>query len=139
MAKMLAAVFMGREPPPVEALIRGADHKFYQPVLETVRQRSFDGALVSAHITFHEKVNTPIMRAPRNLEALATALRLGYRFRWEVIEEFRNVENAADVALVERLIQRMEQEGRERNLSRPDDMPDDDLRQLPVVRAFHGR
>ena len=40
------------------------------------------------------------------------------------------------MALVERLIQRMEQEGRERNLSRPDDTPDDDLRQLPVVRAF---
>ena len=58
MTKMLAAIFIGREPPPVEALIRGADHKFYQPVLETVRQRSFDGALVSAHITFHEKVNT---------------------------------------------------------------------------------
>jgi hypothetical protein len=136
MARVLAAVFMGREPPPVEALIRGADHKFYQPVLETVRQRSYDGALVSAHITFQEKINTPILRAPRNLEALATALRLGYRFRWEIIEEFRNVESAADVALVERLIQRMEQEGRERNLSRPEDMPDDDLRHLPVVRAF---
>ena len=133
--KMLAAVFAGREPPPVEALIRGADHKFYQPVLETVRQRTRRRLGLGPH-HLQEKVNTPILRAPRNLEALATTLRLGYRFRWEIIEEFRNVESAADVVLVERLIQRMEQEGRERNLSRPDEMPDDDLRHMPVVRAF---
>jgi len=61
---------------------------------------------------------------------------LGYRFRWEVIEEFRSLDNGADVALVERVIQRMEQESRGRNLTKPEDMVFDDLRQLPLVRAF---
>jgi hypothetical protein len=136
LTKTIAAIFNDKEPPSMEAVIQGKDGKVYQPVLQTVRRRSYDNALVSAHVSLHEKVNIPIRRAPSTLEALSTALRLGYRFRWEVIEEFRNVESSADVRLIEHALERMEQESRERNLIRPEATASDGLRQIPLVRVF---
>jgi hypothetical protein len=137
--KTLRFIFKNKEPAPIEAIIRGVNSRFYQPVLQTVRRRSYDNALVSAHISLHEKINTPILRAPGNLEALSTALRLGYRFRWEVIEEFRNVESSADVVRIEHALERMEQESRERNLLRPAMNDFDDIKQIPLVRVFRGK
>ncbi len=136
LTKTIVAIFNDKEPLSMEAIIHGKDGKVYQPVLQTVRRRSYDNALVSAHISLHEKINIPIRRAPSPLEALSTALRLGYRFRWEVIEEFRNVESSADVRLIEHALERMEQESRERNLIKPEAAGPEGLRQMPLVRVF---
>jgi len=138
-ARTMSSVFKNKEPRLIEAIFRGIDNKFYQPVLQTVRRRIYDNALVSAHISFHEKINVPILRAPRDLEALSTALRLSYRLRWEVIEEFRNIESSADIARIEHVLERMEQESRERNLLRPESIGYDNIRQLPLVRIFNGK
>ena len=136
LTETLSAVFNGKEPEPVDVILQGKDYRFYLPVLQTIRQRSFDGALVSAHISFHEKISGPILRAPRNLEALAAALQLGYRFRWEIIEEFQGIVNKSDVSRIKRILRRMERESRRRSLLRSEATSSDDLRQLPLVRAF---
>ena len=108
LAETISDIFEGREPSLVETIFRGFDHRYYRPALHTIRQRSVDGELISAHITFQEKITGPNLNAPRELEALAAALRLGYRFRWEILEEFVNIVDKSDVKRVRRALQRLE-------------------------------
>jgi hypothetical protein len=64
LTKTMAAIYNHKEPPSIEATIYGVDNRAYRPVMQAVRRRSYDNALVSAHISLHEKINIPIRRAP---------------------------------------------------------------------------
>ena len=54
LTRTMVLIFNNKEPTPMETIIRGVNNRYYQPVLQTVRRRSDDNALVSAHISFHE-------------------------------------------------------------------------------------
>jgi hypothetical protein len=136
LAHALENVFQKHTPETIDTVFRGADRRLYVPILQAIRQRSHDGSLVSAHIVFYEKITGPLLRAPRNLEALAIALRLGYRFRWEIIEVFCNMTNKTEIAELRRVLERMERESRQRSLMRPDAESASDFRKLPLVQAF---
>ncbi len=135
LAKTIEAVFDGREPESVEAVFQAADARQYRPVLHTVRRYKHNDALVAAHVAFQEVLTGPLPRAPRELDALATALRLGYRFRWEILEEFRNIANRQEVRRMHRILRRMERESRQRNLDQPRTMTPNEFNDLPLVQC----
>ncbi len=81
---------------PVMSTFRGYGGKVYRPMLLAV-DRTASGRSMAFHITLIEDIGTVNLdHIPAGLRTLAVALRLGYRFRWEVLEHFKNIELTED-------------------------------------------
>ena len=82
-ARAVASVISGGEPEEIDVIFRGRDHRVYRPAFHSSRKYAGRSAPpITAHITFHEAFIAPTENAPRDLDSLAVALRLGYSFYW---------------------------------------------------------
>jgi hypothetical protein len=118
---------------PSDVILVGEDQRFYRPTLLSIRRYTEGDEPESAHIAFHESVTGPIRNCPNDLSTLGTLLRMGYRFKWELLENFRFVRSKADVDSVCRIIERMERESHQRGFYQPDQPVVDTS---PVLEAF---
>lgn len=97
--------------------------KVYRPHLHAMDLMS-NNTVKSLQIIFVEDISPlPPEQSgiPRDLASLATSLRLAYRFRWEVIEEFGNRDNLEeqDILALEETLERIEAEAEVRGLMDP--------------------
>jgi hypothetical protein len=114
LADTIKSVLNGRVPAVMQAVFQSfTEGKSYRPLLYTTRVQN-DRTIESFHIALTPALYTPMSRQPRELEALMTAFRLGYRFRWEVLEAYNGRLTVRDVDAVERIVQRIEEEARNR-------------------------
>lgn len=82
----------GGDAPQIETTFAAAGKevagKEYRPSLQLIKQRG-DCSIESFHIGFLEELGPgQHTQAPQNISVLQTALRLAYRFRWEVTEPY---------------------------------------------------
>lgn len=136
LAEAIKVATEGGEPHVIDTVMRGYDDRFYRPVLHNIRRFVDNNEPISAHIAFYEVLTGPIRRAPRPLDALATALRISYRLRWEVIEEFAHINDEAEVKRVERILRRVEREAIQRSIYRPHATDVSQIRNTPLIQAF---
>ncbi len=104
-------VLAGRVPTPVRtsfcAFEEGRD---FHPHLSSMSRCA--GEPHSVRITFTPSLVARVGNVPRALDAFMTTVRLGHRFRWEILEQFRfGLRATEDVERFERLLVRMETEG----------------------------
>ena len=110
LADAIKSILNNKFPAPMQATFQGhTEGRSYRPLLYTTRVRD-DETIDSFHIALTPSLSTPMSRQPRELEALMTAFRQGYRFRWEVLEEYDRKLSIHDIGAVERIVQRMEAE-----------------------------
>jgi hypothetical protein len=84
-----------------------------------VRLYEDDNSIHSVHIGFAEALIGRI-NAPQRLDVLEAALRLGYRFRWEILEEYKGFLTEPDVEKIEGLLKRIEREAARRGPADPE-------------------
>jgi hypothetical protein len=142
LANAINSVLNKEHPATIQATFQGfTEGQSYRPLLYTTRIRG-DGTFVSFHIALVPSLYTPMSRQPREMEALMTAFRLGYRFRWEVLEEYDRKLSPRDVDAVERIVQRMEAESisrgayDEETLARAFDRPDDKQKLSALFQGY---
>jgi hypothetical protein len=121
---------------PSDAILNGEDGRFYRPTLLSIRRYADDNEPESAHIAFHESVTGPISNCPEDLSALGTVLRMGFRFKWEVLERYRFPNSAKEIQHIRRIVERMEQESHMRGYNRPSQSLERNLEYNPVFEAF---
>ena len=95
--------------------------KNYLPMLYAMDERT-DGSIEDFKILFVEEVSARIYNKhiPKSIQALMTSLRLAYRFRWELIERFNNIEMTKEhIQQFKDILERIENEGRSRGLLDP--------------------
>ena len=95
--------------------------KNYLPLLYAMDERT-DGSIEDFKILFVEEVSARISNKhiPTSIQALMTSLRLAYRFRWEVIERFNDIEMTKEhIQKFQDILERIENEGRSRGLLDP--------------------
>jgi hypothetical protein len=95
--------------------------KNYLPMLYAMDERT-DGSIEDFKILFVEEVSARIYNKhiPKSIQALMTSLRLAYRFRWELIERFNNIEITKEhIQQFKDILERIENEGRSRGLLDP--------------------
>ena len=95
--------------------------KNYLPMLYAMDERT-DGSIEDFKILFVEEVSARIYNKhiPKSIQALMTSLRLAYRFRWELIERFKNIEITKEhIQQFKDILERIENEGRSRGLLDP--------------------
>ena len=136
MVEAIQAAFHNDPYGPSDVILTGKDEKYYRPPLLSIRRYTDTDEPESAHIAFHESVMGPIRNCPEELSALGTILRMGYRFKWEVLERFRFITVKSDVDTVRQIIERMERESHQRGLHQPDRPIDENLEHNPVFAAF---
>jgi hypothetical protein len=66
--------------------------------------------VLSVLIGLQEAIFYPAIRAPVLLEVLETAMRLTYRFRWEILERFQGRIEVSDIEIIENRLVAAEQE-----------------------------
>ena len=75
----------------MEATFAGANGgagKQFRPRLTSVKKK--DGSIECFHISFIEVLGRGIAgEEPAGMRSLQTAMRLAYRFRWEIIEPYK--------------------------------------------------
>jgi hypothetical protein len=95
--------------------------KNYLPMLYAMDERT-DGSIEDFKILFVEEVSARIYNKhiPKSIQALMTGLRLAYRFRWELLERFKNIEMTNEhIQQFKDILERIENEGRSRGLLDP--------------------
>lgn len=95
--------------------------KNYLPMLYAMDERT-DGSIEDFKILFVEEVSARIYNKhiPKSIQALMTGLRLAYRFRWELIERFNNIEITKEhIQQFKDILELIENEGRSRGLMDP--------------------
>lgn len=132
----IRAAFEERPYEPSDTTITGEDDQFYRPTLLSIRRFVDTNEPESAHIAFLESATGPIRNCPPELSALGTVCRMGYRFKWEVLENFHGIRTERDVNRVRRIIERMERESHQRGYYEPDRALEDNLPNNPVLAAF---
>jgi hypothetical protein len=76
---------------PVQAVFQTHSGKMYRPVAYAVDRSGEDGPIETYHITFTEEIGAvDVSVMPKELSALASLLRLTFRFRWEILEKYRS-------------------------------------------------
>jgi hypothetical protein len=80
-------------------------------------QREDPREVLSVLIGLQEAIIYPSSRAPVALEVLETAMRLSYRFRWEVLEAFQGALDVSDIEAIENRLVAAEQELRYRGVA----------------------
>lgn len=112
----LRDIVAGRPPSPVDvAFLDYRSQRPFRSFLVSYCERDRPREVLSARLGFQEAIVFPSNRAPWELEVLEAALRLSYRFRWDVIEESRGVIRVSDLERMEARIVAAEQEARYRN------------------------
>ena len=66
--------------------------------------------VLSVVVGLQEAIFYPAIRAPVLLEVLETAMRLTYRFRWEILERFQGRIEVSDIEIIENRLVAAEQE-----------------------------
>ncbi len=95
--------------------------KNYLPMLYAMDERT-DGSIEDFKILFVEEVSARIYNKhiPKSIQALMTGLRLAYRFRWELVERFNNIEITKEhIQQFKDILELIENEGRSRGLMDP--------------------
>lgn len=111
LATAVKDVLAGRMPTPIRtsfcAFEEGRD---FHPHLSSM-SRCLAGPF-SVRVTFTPSLVSRVANVPRALDAFMTTVRLGHRFRWEILEQFRTgIRSGEDVERFARLLGRMETEG----------------------------
>lgn len=132
----IRAAFEDRPYEPSETIVTGEDDQFYRPTLLSIRRFIDTNEPESAHIAFLESAAGPIRNCPPELSALGTVLRMGYRFKWEVLENFQGINTKREVDRVRRIIERMERESHQRGYFEPDRPIEVNLPNSPILAAF---
>jgi hypothetical protein len=105
------------------ACLKGAgDGRYYRPSVNAFRITEGD-KLHSVHIVFMEETIGEINRVPADLATLEAVLRLGYRFRWEILEEYVGLPTPKQIDALERVLRAMEAESDRRSLRQPVYLP----------------
>lgn len=110
---------MGRAFIPIQATFQAANQKksMYRPILYGA-EKSVDGSIAAFLIVFVTDVGgtaTDTTKIPINGYAeLISSIRLGYRFRWEVVEPFRNLRDTRDVMALKETMDRVMGESKSR-------------------------
>lgn len=130
---------------PIRSTLQGCrDGKMYQPVLHAA-DRDHAGNFHGFHIILVEEVGAPATSAiPRDLLTLATSLRLGFRFRWEILEVFNKPRlQRKELARMRGLIEGMNAEAYSRGLLDRDSLMSlfegDDLQALEEMFDYWAR
>ena len=104
----------GRLPRSIEETFAGANGgagKQFRPRLTSVTHRN--GAIESFHISFIEVIGRGMAGGePAGMRTLQTAMRLAYRFRWEIVEPYKNRSafGRKDIHTIENILERIERE-----------------------------
>ncbi len=128
--------FEHRPHEPSDAIFTGEDDQFYRPTLLSIRRCVDTNEAESAHIAFLESATGPIRNCPIELSALGNVLRMGYRFKWEVLDGFHGIRTERDVNRVRKIIERMERESHQRGYYEPDRPLQSNLPDNPILAAF---
>ena len=96
--------------------------KMYRPLLHSLDKTRISSKHTLCHIIFTETVGAFTRpETPKDIAALATALRMAYRFRWEVIERFMNVKmTEGEIKNLQDSMRRIESNAESRGLMDPD-------------------
>ena len=111
---VIRSVAKGGLPPSMEATFAGANGgagKQFRPRLTSVKKK--DGSIECFHISFIEVLGRGTAgEEPAGMRSLQTAMRLAYRFRWEIIEPYRYKARLAikDIQTIENILERLERE-----------------------------
>jgi hypothetical protein len=114
----------------------GTDGCLYRPYVHSIRRSSHTGRVTSAHVAFSEVVTGRIRSAPAELQALAAALRLGFAFRWLILDA--SVVTPHDVEEVEQRVRVVELEAMQRGLSFPTTDDPNEFEPTILASAFEG-
>lgn len=111
LATAVKDVLHGRVPTPIRTSFCAYDEgRDFHPHLSSMSRRA--GEPYSIRVTLTPSLVTRVANVPRSLDAFMTTVRLGHRFRWEILEQFRSgLRTREDVERFERLLVRMETEG----------------------------
>jgi hypothetical protein len=113
----------GFSPDPIQATFKGLyGGKMWRPVLETLYKTSY-GSIDSFVILFIEESGS----GPRNhiaepVQALMTTLKFAYRFRWEVIERFKEGITEEEVVEFQEILEQIESEALSRGIMDPEEL-----------------
>ena len=111
----------GFSPDPIQATFKGLyGGKMWRPVLQTVYKTS-EGSIDSFVILFIEESGS----GPRNhiaepVQALMTTLKFAYRFRWEIIERFKERITEDEVVEFQEILEQMDEEAKSRGIMDPE-------------------
>lgn len=92
----------------------------FRSTIISFTQREDPREVLSVLIGLEEAVIYPSHRAPVALEVLETAMRLSYRFRWEVLEAFQGPLDVNDLDTIENRLVAAEQELKYRGVAESD-------------------
>jgi hypothetical protein len=122
LVNVMREVAEGRIPASVEATFAGSNGgagKQFRPRLTSIKQK--DSSIKSFHISFIEVLDRGMAGGePAGMRSPQTALRLAYRFRWEIIECYKNRSalDDKDIRTIQNILERMEREARTHGLHR---------------------
>jgi hypothetical protein len=113
LVNVMRGVSEGRLPQPIEATFAGANGgagKRFRPNLTSVRQK--DDSIESFHIGFIEVIGRGMAGGePAGMRSLQTAMRLAYRFRWEIVEPYKwSAFGRKDIHAIQNILERIERE-----------------------------
>lgn len=104
---------------PIQATFRAADEhkKVYRPILYAV-ERFPDGLIAAFLVVFVEDVGgtvtEPTHVPKKGYVELISSIRLGYRFRWEVVEEYRQIRDSKEIPGLKAALERVMKEDESR-------------------------
>ena len=114
LASVIRDVLENKVPRPLQAVFSGfSAGTAYHPHFVAASRRS-SGTTYSVRVLFTEALAGRINHVPEVLEAYHTSVRLTYRVRWEILENFKGRLSAQDVDSVERVLKRVEAEAASR-------------------------
>ncbi|MGZ8898324.1 MAG: toll/interleukin-1 receptor domain-containing protein, partial [Halobacteriota archaeon] len=114
LVNVMREVAEGRIPSRIEATFAGAKGgagKQFRPQLTSIKRSG--SSIESFHISFIEVLERGMAGVePAGMRSLQTALRLTYRLRWEIIENYKDryIFNDKDIRTIHNILERLERE-----------------------------
>jgi hypothetical protein len=109
--------------PPIQSLFQGKDAgKIWHPLLIGAN-KTLSNVIVSFVIVFVEAISAgSTAHIPTHIQALITTLKYVYRFRWEVIERFKDGISKEEVDEFKDILEQQENEAQSRGLMDPTEL-----------------